>query len=87
MTDLQLTCIQCNEPFTFTEGEQQFFLSKGFQQPKRCLKCRRLKKSQSPQTQVFGKPAQGYPTEKHNPDYYVRDRRRDQDKYDKDNYD
>lgn len=74
MADLLLTCIQCNEQFNFTEGEQQFYQSKGFQQPKRCLNCRRLKKQGNPQEQTFGKPA--YQPERPPRNDWKRERRR-----------
>src|SRR4051812_11940 len=44
--DRSLTCIDCNKPFVFDVGEQQFFKSKGFSDPKRCPDCRKKIKSQ-----------------------------------------
>lgn len=85
MTDITLTCIQCQEPFTFTEGEQQFYESKGFQQPKRCLKCRRLKKQGNPQEQTFGKPA--YQSEQPiRRDFKRREKRRSFDEWPQEEY-
>lgn len=40
MTDKTLTCVECGKEFTFTAGEQEFFASKGFQEPKKCKECR-----------------------------------------------
>ncbi|MBI2843183.1 MAG: zinc-ribbon domain containing protein [Armatimonadetes bacterium] len=41
-----LVCRDCNEEFTFTEGEQQFFSERGFSEPIRCKACRDLRKAQ-----------------------------------------
>eukprot|EP00668_Euglena_longa_P018868 GGOE01023518.1.p2 GENE.GGOE01023518.1~~GGOE01023518.1.p2 ORF type:complete len:141 (-),score=30.87 GGOE01023518.1:454-834(-) len=39
-SDVELTCRDCNSPFTFTAGQQEFFASKGFgNQPSRCKEC------------------------------------------------
>src|SRR5438105_905387 len=40
-TDKNLTCRDCNQSFTFTTGEQEFFASRGFtNEPSRCPECR-----------------------------------------------
>jgi len=44
MPDKQLTCVDCSQPFVFTERDQQFFAQKGFTDPKRCKPCRDVKK-------------------------------------------
>src|SRR5689334_25151844 len=46
MPDITLTCRDCGQPFTFTEGEQDFYNSKGYSQPSRCASCRAIKKAQ-----------------------------------------
>ena len=46
MPDITLTCRDCGQPFTFTEGEQDFYNSKGYSQPTRCASCRAIKKAQ-----------------------------------------
>lgn len=47
MTDKTLVCKDCNSEFVFTEGEQQFYAEKGFDnEPQRCPDCRRAKKAQ-----------------------------------------
>lgn len=38
--DIKLNCIICGKNFTFTEGEQSFYLDKRLSPPKRCKKCR-----------------------------------------------
>src|SRR3712207_2228032 len=44
--DKTLTCRDCNQPFTFTTGEQEFFASKGFtNEPSRCPACRAERKA------------------------------------------
>ncbi len=43
--DKQLTCIECNQEFTFSAGEQEKFDQLGFtNEPKRCAPCRAEKK-------------------------------------------
>lgn len=46
MADRDLTCQDCGQIFVFTERDQEFFSSKGFQDPKRCPDCRRARKNQ-----------------------------------------
>ena len=43
-TDYLLKCIDCGADF-FTEGEKDFYLSKGLHMPKRCNPCRDKKKA------------------------------------------
>ncbi|MBM3148492.1 MAG: hypothetical protein FJ008_01940 [Chloroflexi bacterium] len=40
-----LTCSDCGSTFAFTAGEQRFYVSKGFSEPKRCLRCRQYRKN------------------------------------------
>lgn len=41
-----LNCVDCNAPFTFTSGEQEFFAVKGFtNKPSRCTECRTARKA------------------------------------------
>ncbi|MBN2254332.1 MAG: zinc-ribbon domain containing protein [Deltaproteobacteria bacterium] len=35
--------MQCGTPFVFTWAEQERFLSRGFDSPRRCLDCRKKK--------------------------------------------
>ncbi|GAA0746929.1 zinc-ribbon domain-containing protein [Clostridium oceanicum] len=46
MADKTLVCQDCGNEFVFTEGEQEFYNEKGFQEPKRCTECRRARKQQ-----------------------------------------
>ena len=41
--DRILECVQCGAEFVFTTGEQLFFETRGFMQPKRCKPCRQAK--------------------------------------------
>ena len=43
--DKTLTCRDCGNTFTFTEGEQQFYASRGYSEPQRCPDCRAAKKA------------------------------------------
>ena len=45
MADKTLTCRECGNTFTFTEGEQDFYAQKGFGEPSRCPDCRAAKKA------------------------------------------
>lgn len=46
--DKVLQCRDCENDFTFTVGEQEFYAEKGFQNiPARCPDCRRARKGQS----------------------------------------
>lgn len=45
-SDETLICSGCNQPFTFTAGEQEFYERKGFiEKPKRCQPCREKRKA------------------------------------------
>ncbi len=44
-TDTTLTCRDCNQAFTFTSGEQEFYASRGFSEPSRCPDCRAQRKA------------------------------------------
>ena len=47
MADKTLVCKDCGTDFIFTEGEQQFYAEKGFDnEPQRCIDCRKARKSQ-----------------------------------------
>ncbi len=43
--DIQLTCSDCGQDFTFTAADQAFFSERGFSTPKRCKPCRAAKKA------------------------------------------
>lgn len=43
--DRQLICEDCQQPFMFEAGEQEFFASKKFTDPKRCKGCRSQRKA------------------------------------------
>lgn len=46
-TDQTLYCRDCNQEFTFTAGEQEFYASRGLTNtPSRCPSCRSARKSQ-----------------------------------------
>lgn len=43
--DKTLTCRDCGQEFTFTQGEQDFYSSRGYTEPQRCPSCRAAKKA------------------------------------------
>lgn len=46
-TDETLTCVDCNAPFIFSAGQQEFFAQKGFtNKPSRCADCKDARKAQ-----------------------------------------
>lgn len=45
MEATQLICTDCKQPFDFTEKDQAFFEKMGFAPPKRCLSCRKTRRS------------------------------------------
>jgi DNA-directed RNA polymerase subunit RPC12/RpoP len=48
MADRTLVCKDCGKDFVFTQGEQEFYKEKGFENdPVRCPDCRRNRKQQS----------------------------------------
>lgn len=52
--DKTLVCKECSKDFIFTEGEQEFFASKGLvNEPLRCKECRDAKKAKMKKERVF----------------------------------
>lgn len=46
MADKVIVCKDCGKEFTFTEGEQEFYKEKGFENdPVRCPECRKARKA------------------------------------------
>lgn len=45
-TDKTLTCQDCGASFTFTADDQEFFATKGYTEPKRCVSCRQARKAE-----------------------------------------
>ena len=45
MPDREITCAECNEPFTFTEREQEYYTERNLSEPKRCKTCRDARRS------------------------------------------
>jgi len=44
--DKTLSCSDCNQSFTFTASEQDFYAERGFTEPRRCPSCRAARKAQ-----------------------------------------
>ena len=45
--DRTLTCVDCSQDFTWTAGEQEFYVQRGLtNEPRRCPDCRRARKAQ-----------------------------------------
>jgi CxxC-x17-CxxC domain-containing protein len=44
--DKTLTCADCNQQFSFTASEQDFYTERGFTEPRRCPTCRAARKAQ-----------------------------------------
>jgi CxxC-x17-CxxC domain-containing protein len=45
-TDKTLTCQDCSQQFNFSADDQEFFLGKGYSEPKRCPSCRQARKAE-----------------------------------------
>jgi|SRR5437764_9902273 len=62
LTDKTLYCRDCNQSFTFTTGEQEFYTSRGFTNvPSRCPECRAVRKqSNREQRDAFGGGSDGF---------------------------
>ncbi len=43
--DKTLACADCNQSFTFTASEQDFYAERGFTEPRRCPTCRANRKA------------------------------------------
>ena len=60
LEDKTLTCRDCGKEFTFTTGEQEFYLSHGLQnEPSRCPECRVARRSER-RGGGYGQPRQMY---------------------------
>lgn len=46
MPDKEIVCKDCGNVRIFTEDEQRHFEQQGYQEPKRCKDCARLRKNQ-----------------------------------------
>ena len=60
--DKSLRCSDCGQDFIFTAGEQEFYASRGLQnEPRRCLECRRARKSERYASNGSRSPRQMFP--------------------------
>ena len=60
LADKTLVCRDCGQEFTFTTGEQEFYMSRGLQnEPGRCPTCRAARKEE--RRGGYGQPRQMYP--------------------------
>jgi hypothetical protein len=53
MDDITITCADCQAPFVFTAGEQQYFADRNYTPPKRCKACRDYRKIERETRAVF----------------------------------
>ena len=59
--DMQITCSDCGQEFTFSAADQQFFQERGYSTPKRCKPCRKAKKDDQGGSGHRSAPSQGTP--------------------------
>jgi CxxC-x17-CxxC domain-containing protein len=59
--DMQITCSDCGQEFTFSAADQQFFQERGYSTPKRCKPCRVAKKNEQGGSGYRSAPSQGTP--------------------------
>ncbi len=50
LRDKTLTCVDCGNEFTFSASDQEFYSSRGYQEPKRCPNCRQARRNSRPAT-------------------------------------
>jgi Zn finger protein HypA/HybF involved in hydrogenase expression len=43
--DKYITCLDCGQEFVWSASEQKFYLNKGLATPKRCPRCRQIRKT------------------------------------------
>jgi hypothetical protein len=53
--DLYATCCDCGDSFVFETTEQKFFIARGLLAPRRCKRCRTLKRERNEQRLRDGK--------------------------------
>jgi hypothetical protein len=46
MNDITKKCVDCQNDFIITAGEQEFYSDKGLNMPKRCENCRKKRKAE-----------------------------------------
>lgn len=59
--DIQLTCSDCGQEFSFTAADQAFFQERGYSTPKRCKPCRMAKKNDQGGSGYRSSSVQGTP--------------------------
>jgi len=59
-SDKTLTCSDCNQEFTFTSSEQQFYADRQFSEPRRCASCRASRKAARGDSNGGGYSSGGY---------------------------
>jgi CxxC-x17-CxxC domain-containing protein len=59
-TDKNLTCADCNQEFSFSASEQQFYADRQFSEPRRCPSCRAIRKSQRGDSGSYAGNGGGY---------------------------
>lgn len=42
--DVSLSCVECQQPFVLTAGEQSYFKLKNLNNPRRCKACRQARR-------------------------------------------
>lgn len=61
LTDRTLVCRDCNQEFSFTVGEQEFYASRGLSNdPSRCPDCRAARKQSGWQRNSSGRSSGGF---------------------------
>jgi CxxC-x17-CxxC domain-containing protein len=56
--DLIRTCRNCGASFPFTEGEQAFYLERGYQPPAYCPDCRDMRRAMESETHLMSRGVQ-----------------------------
>lgn len=51
-TDVTIRCVDCEDEFVFTAGEQAYYAERGLRPPKRCKPCRDYKRQEREQARA-----------------------------------
>ena len=58
--DLEIDCVDCGKPFTWTGGDQLYFRDRELANPKRCMKCRKVKRDTIEKRKAASQAFPGY---------------------------
>jgi hypothetical protein len=57
--DVTLTCCDCGNDFTWSDGEQRFYTERNLSMPRRCQPCRTYRRQEREQASESANPQRG----------------------------